>query len=90
MGGNETTKINWHYVSKIGILVSKIAVLLFLLLSAITLTNKCIISPYNIYLIGIECAIFSMSGLMVLRMSTFKPKTVKSKRLKMEKRFLGL
>jgi hypothetical protein len=72
---DKTIKINWHIIAKTGILISKIVVLLFLLLFAITLTKRFIVSPYNIYLIGIECAIFLMSVLMILRMSTFKPKT---------------
>jgi putative Mn2+ efflux pump MntP len=76
MSENEPTKMNWHSIARTGILVSKISVLLFLLLFIITLTVKNIVSPYSIYLIGIECAIFLMSGLMMLRMSTFKPKTV--------------
>lgn len=75
MGDNNETKINWHYIARKGILISKIAVLIFILLFAITLTNKNTPSPFSVYLIGIECAIFVMSGLMILRMSTFKPKT---------------
>ena len=69
------TKIDWHDIARVGIFVSKIMVLIFILLFVITLTNNTINSPFNIYLIGIECAIFLMSGLMILKMSTFKTKT---------------
>jgi hypothetical protein len=74
MSENNKPQRNWHSAARKGILISKIAVLLFILLFAITITIRNIVLPYSIYLVGIECAIFLMAGLMILRMSTFKPK----------------
>jgi hypothetical protein len=74
METTDTKKINWHKVARTGILLSKISILFFILCFAITLTWGNTNFPYNLFLVGIEVAIFIMSGLMMLRMSTFQPK----------------
>jgi len=73
MSENKEPQRNWHSTAKKGILISKIAALLFVLLFAVTITINNVALPYNIYLVGIECAVFLMTGLTILRMSTFKP-----------------
>ena len=75
METDNTEKINWHKIARSGILVSKISILLFILCFAITLTWSNTNFPYNLFLVGIEIAVFVMSGLMMLRMSTFQPKS---------------
>jgi hypothetical protein len=76
MSENNTSRTGWHTFAKKGMLIGKIAILFFILLIAVTLTNSHIIIPYNIYLTGIECAIFFLASLMIFRMSTFKPRVL--------------
>ena len=75
MNENNTPRTVWHTFAKKGMLAGKIAILFFILLFAVTLTNSQVVLPYNIYLIGIECAIFLLAALMIFRMSAFKPRT---------------
>jgi hypothetical protein len=68
-------KTNLHKIARIGIFGSKISILLFVLCFAITITWRNTNFPYNLFLAGIEISLFLMLGLMILRMSTFKPKS---------------
>jgi hypothetical protein len=71
LNDNKNT-INWHKVSKTGILICKLLILVFLLCIVATLTCRFTISPYSYFLIGIELTIAFMASFMIIRMSTFK------------------
>ena len=72
---NERLNIDWHKISKFGILVCKLFLIIFILCIITTLTFKFTDSPYSYYLIGFEISMNSMFSFMIIRMSTYKQST---------------
>ena len=66
-------KYNWYEISKIGIALSKVSVLLFLFFLLAQLTLKFIVKPYSYSLAGIEFAGTVLYFFTIMRDNTFRP-----------------
>lgn len=65
--------INWHIISRKGILISKLIMFVLMLCIAISISYNSIITPYVYFIIGIEISIALIVCFVVLRMNTFIP-----------------
>ena len=69
----EENVTDWHKITRKGVLIGKFFLLLFILCLFATLTYQYIISPYSLFIIGIEICLMAISAFSLIRMNTFKP-----------------